>query len=98
MVGIFQNFKVHYRTLLLRYVLSKIDQTTSTAAKISKSVTVLRAIRWVAEGWNSVKSETIVKCFRKCGVLSSESIAVAWTGASEDPFDDVDEGAQSPGW
>ena len=91
-VGIIQNFKVHYRTLLLRYVLSKIDQTTSTAAEISKSVTVFRAIRWVAEGWSSVKSETIVvKCFRKCGMISSESIVVAQIGTSEDPFNDVDE-------
>ena len=93
-MGIIQNFKVHYRTLLLRYVLSIIDQTTSTAAEISKSVTVFRAIRWVAEGWSSVKSETIVKCFRKCGIISSESVVVAWIGASEDPFNDVDEACE----
>ena len=90
-VGIIQNFKVHYRTLLLRYVLSKIDQTTYTAADISKSVNVLKAIRWVAEGWGSVKRETIVKCFKKCGIISGESAVVARIGANEDPFDDVDE-------
>lgn len=90
-MGIIKNFKVHYRALLLRHVLSKIDQTTSTAAEISKSVTVLRAIRWVAEGWSSVKSGTIIKCFIKCGVLSSESGFLARVGSSEDPFDDVDE-------
>ena len=78
-VGIIQNFKVHYRTLLLRYVLSKIDQTTDTAADISKSVNVLKAIRWVA------------KCFKKCGIISGESAVVARIGANEDPFDDVDE-------
>ena len=38
-----------------------------------------------------MKSETIVKCFRKCGIISSESVVVARIGASEDPFDDVDE-------
>ena len=90
-VGIIQNFKVHYSTLLLRYVLSKIDQTTDIAADISKSVNVLKAIQWVAEGWGSVKRETIVKCFKKCSIISSESAVVAQIGATEDPFDDVDE-------
>ena len=93
-VGIIKNFKVHYRTLLLRYVLSKIDQTTDTAADISKSVNVLKAIRWVAEGWGSVKSETIVKCFKKCGITSDESAVVARIGANEDPFNDVNEACE----
>lgn len=48
----------------------------------------------MAEGWSSVKSETIVKCFRKCGVLLSESCLLARVGSSEDPFDDVDEMCQ----
>ena len=43
----------------------------------------------MAEGWGSVKRETIVKCFKKCGIISGES--VARIGANEDPFDDVDE-------
>ena len=47
--GITWSFKVHYKTLLLPYVLSKIDQTTVTAADILKSVNVLKAIRWVAK-------------------------------------------------
>ena len=38
-----------------------------------------------------MKSDTIIKCFRKCGIISSESVVVAQIGASEDPFDDVDE-------
>ena len=75
-VGIIQ-IKVHYRTLLLHYVHSKIDQTTDTAADISKPVNVLKAIRWVAEGWGSVKRETIVKCFKKCDIISGVSAVVA---------------------
>ena len=84
-VGIIQIFKVHYRTLLLHYVHSKIDQTTDTAADISKSVNVLKAIQWVAEGWGSVKRETIVKCFKKCDIISGVSVVVARIGANEDP-------------
>ena len=42
----------------------------------------------MAEGWGSVKRETIVK---KCGIISGESAVVARIGANEDPFDGVDE-------
>ena len=90
-VGIIQNFKVHYKTLLLRYVLSKIDHTTLTGAEIVKTVDVLKAMRWVAQAWDSVKQKTIVKCFKKCGILSAESIVVARTGELEDPFAIINE-------
>ena len=43
-VGIIQNFKVHYKTLLLRYVLSKIDQTTFTGAEIVKA---MYFVKWI---------------------------------------------------
>ena len=64
-LGIIQNFKVHYRKLLMRFILAKIDENTSTASEIAKSVDVLKAIRWVSEAWDLVKAETIVKCFQK---------------------------------
>lgn len=57
-LGIIQNFKVHYRTLFLRFLLSKID-TCETASEISNSVTILQAIRWIAQAWNAVKPDTI---------------------------------------
>ena len=44
-LGTIQNFKVHYRKLLLRLVLLKIDKTNDTASQIVK----LEAIRWVAK-------------------------------------------------
>ena len=67
--GIIQNFKIHYRKLLLRFVLSKIDDTNDTASQIVKSISVLMAIRWVAEAWDSVQEETIRKCFTKSGIM-----------------------------
>ena len=59
-LGIIQNFKIHYiyRKLLLRFVLSKIDDTNDTTSQIVKSISVLMAIRWVAEAWDSVQEET----------------------------------------
>ena len=70
-LGIIQNFKVHYRKLLLRFVLSKIDETNDTASQIIKSISVLMAIRWVAEAWDSVQEEMIRKCFTKSGITGS---------------------------
>ncbi len=89
-LGIIQNFKIHYRKLLMRFVLSKIDKTDSTASEIAKSVDVLKAIRWAAEAWDCVKKETVVNCFRKSGVIAANSTVVTRIGSQEDPFDDVD--------
>ena len=83
--------KVHYRKLLLRFVLSKIDQTNDTASQIVKSVSVLTAIRWVAEAWDSVKEETIMKCFTKSGINGSSFSIVSSACENEDPFDDVED-------
>ena len=89
-LGIIQNFKIHYRKLLLRFVLSKIDDTNVTASQIVKSLSVLMAIRWVAEAWDSVQEETIRKCFTKSGITGSGFSVVHRLYEDEDPFDDVE--------
>ena len=89
-LGIIKNFKVHYRTRLLRFVISKIE-TCTTASEVTKSINILHAIRWVAQAWEAVKPEIIKKCFRKAGVLD-ESFAVSSRPCEEsDPFEDEDE-------
>ena len=89
-LGIIQNFKLHYRKHLLRFVLSKIDQSDETASQIVKSVNALRAIRWVAEAWDCVKEDTIKKCFRKSGITETSFSVVGRSYEDEDPFDDVE--------
>ena len=66
--GIIQNFKVKYRKLLLKFVISRVNDK-KTASEIVKEVDVLEAIRCVKEAWNQVDEETIRKCFRKCGLI-----------------------------
>lgn len=75
-LGIIQNFKVNYRRLFLRYVLSKIDESRS-ATDVAKSITILVAVRWVATAWSKVSEETISKCFRKAGILTGSSEVVS---------------------
>ena len=51
--GIIQNFKVHYRQLLLR------SDSCSTVFDVVKFVNILTAVRWVAQvSWEQVKTET----------------------------------------
>ena len=90
-LGVIQNFKVHYRQYFLRYVLSKIDECDS-ASDVVKSVNILVAIRWVAMAWSQVTAETIMKCFRKAGILDRELDAVS-RGIEDDsdPFLEADE-------
>ena len=56
---------------MLQYFLLKIDQTNENASEIVKSVSALQAIRWVAEAWESIKKEIIMKCFRKSGITGT---------------------------
>ena len=89
-LGIIQNFKVYYRKLLLTFILAKIEECTN-ASEIVKSVTVLHALRWVAEAWERVTSETIQKCFMKAGILDrSGEVVTSPISDGEDPFADLD--------
>lgn len=84
-LGIIKKIKVHYRTLFLRYILSKIEEC-ETASAVVQSVNILIAIRWVAQAWSKVKAETITKCFRKAGVLDATMNVVARGEEDDDPF------------
>ena len=88
-LGIIQNFKVHYRNFLLRYVLGKIDECDTTS-EVVNSVNILIAIRWVAQAWSLVKPETINRCFRKAGILD-RGMEVVSRGDEQDPFLEIDE-------
>jgi hypothetical protein len=89
-LGIIQNFKVHYRHFLLRFVLAKIEECT-TVTDVAKSVDLLMAIRWVARSWEAVSPDTISKCFKKAGILDS-GMDVVDRGMSGDvdPFEDLE--------
>ena len=87
-LGIIQNFKVHYRRFLLRYVLSTIDEC-ERASEVANVVNILIAVRCIAQAWKEVTAETVYKCFRKAGILVME--VVSCDIGDEDPFADIDE-------
>ena len=55
-------------------------------------MTVLDAIRWVALAWEKVSPETIQKCFRKAGILSTNLEVVSrFIENEEHPFADLED-------
>lgn len=60
--GIIRNMKFHFRSLLIRRFLAKIDRKDA-----SLKVDLLDAIHFLAMSWDRVKPDTIANCFKKCG-------------------------------
>jgi len=74
--GIIQALNSRYRKLLLRHVIARVSDG-KRASEIADSVNILTAIRWLMDAWRSLPSETIVKCFEKCGFKSSVSVTTS---------------------
>ena len=66
----------------------------SLASEFIKTLTILNAVRWVAEAWNLVKEGTVKKCFRKAGILNLNFSIVTLdpilSSDDGDPFTDLD--------
>ena len=89
-LGVIQNFKVHYRQLLLRFVLASIDSCSlASEVHVAGSINILTAIRWISQAWKEVKPLTISKCYKKAGILT-EQLNVTSVGEDTDPFEDLD--------
>ena len=85
-LGISQNFKGHYRQLLLRFIITMTSSERNTS-EISKSLNVLQAMKWVGEAWHNGKVTTISKCFNSGGISSNALIE----DEEADPFSDLDD-------
>ena len=65
--------------------LAQTDGSSLPASEVTKSVHILTAIQWVKQAWEAVKEETVVNCFRHCGMQATVA------EPTEDPFPDLDE-------
>ena len=83
-----KTFKVNYHKLLLQHIIAQVERC-STVHEVVKSVNVLciMAIRWVARAWESVSSDTSMKCFRKAGVVDKDFGVVLRDVLEGDPFE-----------
>ena len=68
--------------------MAKIDECT-VASEVTKKINILQVVRWIAEAWEKVTTDTIKKCFRSSGILDSKfelrSLEIL---NGEDPFED----------
>ena len=58
-------------------------------SEVTKFVSVLQAILWVAQAWKAVKEETISKCFQKAGVLDQSLSVASCVHEDQDPFHEL---------
>lgn len=64
--GLIQNAKHHFKGLLVRRLLAKIDRKDDDLR-----ISLLDAIHFIAMAWDRVTSTTIANCFAKCGFFKS---------------------------
>ena len=74
--GIIRAFKLKYRKLLIKCVISRVDENMR-APDIVKAVDILKVIGWVKSAWEEVKPDTITHCFEKCGFRNEDYAAVS---------------------
>lgn len=67
--GIIRNFKVHYRSSLIRKQLLALEAGMSLE-QFSKSVNILQALQIIKRAWWLVTPTVINNCFRKAGFLN----------------------------
>ena len=61
-------------------------------SQLLKERNILMAICWIKQGWNDVKCDTIVKCFKKCGLVdnTAENLTEELFGATVDELREID--------
>ncbi|KAH7946068.1 hypothetical protein HPB49_019942 [Dermacentor silvarum] len=77
--GIIRNVKHHFKVLLVRRLLAKIDHKDKNL-----QISLLDALYFLAISWDNVTSNTITNCFRKCGFRMG--LDVAPMGDNEEPM------------
>ena len=69
--------------------LAKVSQhSTSTSSEVTKPITVLHAIRWVAAAWSVVGADTTPR--RNAGILTSSLEVICPVTEECGPFADLD--------
>lgn len=63
--GIIKNIKHHFKGMLVRRLLAKINRKDEDL-----QISLLDAVHFLAMSWDRVTADTIANCFRKCGFFS----------------------------
>ena len=74
--GTMRAFKLKYHKLLIRYVISRVDDN-KRASDVINEIDILMVIGWVKSAWREVISDTIKYCFEKCGFPTDDYLTTA---------------------
>lgn len=66
--GIINSFKIHYRTKVMKRLLSRIDEV-SNVFELAKSINCLDAIYWIHEAVEEMPKTVVPNCFKKAGFV-----------------------------
>ncbi|KFM64333.1 Tigger transposable element-derived protein 4, partial [Stegodyphus mimosarum] len=70
-MSIIKTFMTLYRERLVNYILEAIEESlltsSSKASEVSAKVNIIQPVKFVADSWRKVSSETIQNCFSHCG-------------------------------
>lgn len=81
--GIIQNFKLIYRSLIVKRLLSCVDSDCSFQ-ETEKQITIANTLIWISVAWKKLSPDTIKKCFSKAGFSQSEAEAEVSIEEEED--------------
>ena len=81
--GIIQNLKTQYRKRVLRHTLHVLDTPGATLETVVKEITVLDACYWISSSMKDIASDTVTKCFARCGFGSC-------TGSADSMLEQLD--------
>ncbi|XP_003741548.2 tigger transposable element-derived protein 6-like [Galendromus occidentalis] len=81
--GVIQSSRIHYRKLLLGWLVSRMDECDG-ATELPKKINVLGAVRWVSRAWSNVREETIAGCFSRCGIPCRGIVAMTEAAVDDD--------------
>jgi len=85
--GIIANFKRHYRSLVLRQLMTTIDQdneSSTHASELAKKLTLLYSLHMVKEAWSRVTTETVVNCYRWASFVKDDGAGEPASAVTED--------------
>ncbi|XP_043480281.1 tigger transposable element-derived protein 4-like [Leptopilina heterotoma] len=77
--GVIKSFKSHYRRKLVLQFIENCEH-----GNLDKKLSLLEAIRFMAEAWASVSTETIKHCFQKSRICITENLTTNEGNSNDD--------------
>ena len=84
--GIIANFKRHYRCLVLRHLMTAIDDSSDASMRVTelaKKLTLLDSLHMQKEAWSRVTVQTVVNCYRRASFIKQTSDGIDESGLDE---------------